>query len=217
MIKALTFDVFGTVFDWRGTIIREGEKITDKVNWEIIAIQWAREYALATKRPWRPLDEILRRIGEALIADYDLEDIVPLGFTTIWERLEPFPDSVSGLQTIRDEGYEVVALSNANQRLMESLSAHAGLEWSRIISTDRVKAFKPSPLVYQHALSELKLNADEVLMTAAHLFDLRAAKAEGMNTAFIYRSGEEPGNPKQAAYVDKTVRNLYQLGTILCL
>ncbi len=221
-LKALTFDVFGTVVDWRGTLVRAGERLGElynlRVDWCDVAERWAQKYAAAVQAggPWRPLDEILRRAGLELLDEFHIglskEDRE--WWINLWGRLDPWPDSVPGLARLRGR-YRLVALSNANIALGKALAAHAGLPWDQIVAPDPVQAYKPDPRVYSLALQQLGLEGHEVMMVAAHLHDLKGAKALGYRTAFVPRPGEERDDPNRAPYVDLPVKDFQELATIL--
>jgi 2-haloacid dehalogenase len=214
-IKALTFDVFGTLVDWRGTIVREGERLGAKhglqVDWPDFATRWMRKYVGVQRRgsTREPLGMILYRTGLELLDESGVKDV--LGpqerecFANLWGRLDPWPDVVPGLLSLKGR-YRLVALSNADVGLGWSLARHAGLPWDAVLSSDAVGAYKPDPRVYQMALKALDLEGHQVMMVAAHLFDLEGAKNLGFKTAFIRREGEESGSgsadPSRASYVD---------------
>ncbi len=207
-VKAITFDVFGTVVDWRGSIVREGERLGREygvaADWAAVARRWGEKYAQGLAGPWRPLDEILREAGEELIAELRIPGLSAEDrdqWLGAWSRLDPWPDAVPGLTALR-RCYRVAALSNANVALGTALARHAGLPWDVVLGPDAVRAYKPDPRVYRAALGELGLEAHEVMMSAAHLYDLGAARAEGFRTAFVRRPGEESGAPDRAEYVD---------------
>jgi 2-haloacid dehalogenase len=218
-IKALTFDVFGTLVDWRGTIVREGQRLGEqyglRVDWSDFATRWMRKYVGVQRRgsTREPLGMILYRAGLELLDESGVKDLFPPQerehFASLWGRLDPWPDVVPGLLSLKGR-YRLVALSNADVGLGWSLARHAGLPWDALLSSDAVGAYKPDPRVYQMALKELDLEGHQVMMVAAHLFDLEGAKNLGFKTAFIRREGEESGSgsgsgsadPSRASYVD---------------
>jgi 2-haloacid dehalogenase len=209
-IRALTFDVFGTTVDWRGTIIREGQRLGVakgiRVDWKAAADRWAQKYVEARNRkgPWLPLDEVLHRAGDEVLDEFRIEGLTKAereSWSGLWSRLDPWPDALPGLQRLRPR-YLLAALSNANMALSIALARHANLPWDQIFGTDTVRAYKPSPRVYCMALRRLGMEGDEVMMVAAHLFDLEGAKALGFRTAFVRRAGEDAGNPTTVPYVD---------------
>jgi len=218
-IRALTFDVFGTTVDWRGTITREGERLGAakgiQVDWKAVADRWAQKYVEARNRmgTWIPLDQVLHRAGEEVLEEFrigGLTNAEPKSWCDMWSRLEPWPDVLPGLERLRSR-YLVAALSNANTALSIALARHANLPWDQIFGTDTVRAYKPSPRVYCMALRQLGMEGNEVMMVAAHLFDLEGAKALGFNTAFVRRVGEDVGDPTTAPYVDLTAKDFQDL------
>lgn len=220
-VKALTFDVFGTVVDWFGTIVREGGRLGANgvlvSDWPAVARAWARKYGEALARPWRPLDEVLRQAGREVVDEFHIQGLTGPGldrWVGLWARLDPWPDAVPGLKRLRRR-YHLAALSNANVAFGQALADHAGLPWDRVIGPDVIQVYKPDPRVYANALHELGLPGPEVMMVAAHLFDLEHAKAQGFRTAFVRRPGEETGDPTRAPYVDLIADDLADLATRL--
>lgn len=198
-VKALVFDVFGTVVDWRGTIIAEGAalnaQLEQSVDWGRLADAWRAGYAPAMNRvrrgelPWQTIDQLHRHILDTLIEPFGLH-----GWSEgqldqlnrVWHRLRPWPDSVAGLARLRAH-YIVATLSNGNMGLLVRMAKHAGLPWDCILSAELVRHYKPDAEVYRMAAELLNLLPHEVLMVAAHQDDLRAAGAVGLCTAFVPR------------------------------
>jgi len=198
-IKALTFDVFGTVVDWRGTIVAEGERLNTEqglaVDWGRLADAWRARYRPAMDRvmrgelPWTTLDALHRASLEEALAELGVTDLSATQkdeLTHVWHRLRPWPDSVAGLLRLR-ERYVLATLSNGNVRLLVDMARHSGLPWDCILSAELVRAYKPDPRVYQMAVELLAAEPHEVLMVAAHPADLRAAQAQGLRTAYVPR------------------------------
>ncbi len=199
-VRALTFDVFGTVVDWRGSIIREGERLGRakglSVDWGRLADAWRAGYAPAMDRvrrgelPWAKLDALHRMILDGLLPTFGLEgrltpdDLARLNL--VWHRLAPWPDSVEGLARLRSR-YVVATLSNGNVSLLVNMARHAGLPWDCILSAELAKHYKPDPEVYLMATDLLGLAPEAVMMVAAHKPDLRAAQAVGFRTAYVPR------------------------------
>lgn len=222
-IKALTFDLFGTTVDWRGTITREGERLGAakgiQVDWQAVAERWAQKYAEARNRngTWLPLDQVLRGAGDELLEEFQIGGLTEAereSWSDLWSRLDPWLDTLPGLARLKS-GYLLAALSNANLALSTALARRANLPWDRIFGTDTVQAYKPNPEVYRMALRELGLEGNEVMMVAAHLFDLEGAKALGFKTAFVSRAGEEAGDPTTAPYVDLIANDFLDLAVQL--
>lgn len=198
-IKALTFDVFGTVVDWYTTIVEEGRAwgaakgIT--VDWAQFALDWRAGYAPAMARvrngelPWLNIDALHRLILDDLLVNYQIDGLREAEkehWNRVWHRLRPWPDAVAGLQRLKLR-YIIATLSNGNIALLTNMAKHSGLPWDVILSAELAHHYKPDPEAYQTAADLLGLSPGEVLMVAAHQGDLRAAQAVGMKTAFIPR------------------------------
>lgn len=205
-IKALVFDVFGTVVDWRGTIVREGEQLGKskglEVDWARFADAWRGGYGPAMDRvrrgelPWTPLDRLHRMILDQLLDKFQIRNLSEAEkqrLNRVWHRLSPWPDAIGGLTRLRGR-FILATLSNGNVALLVNMAKHAGLPWDCIFSAELVRQYKPAPQVYQMAANLLDLRGEEVLMVAAHKEDLRAAKQSGLRTAFVPRPLEHgPG------------------------
>ncbi len=198
-VKALTFDVFGTVVDWRSSIIREGEELGKRKNlkadWVKFADAWRAGYSPAMDRvrkgelPWMKIDDLHRLILDQLLKDFQvagLSEAEKDHFNRVWHRLDPWPDSVEGLRRLRKK-YVLATLSNGNVSLLVNMAKRAGLPWDCVLSAEVFKHYKPDPEVYSGAAEILGYKPAEVMMVAAHYGDLRAAKATGQKTAFVAR------------------------------
>ena len=165
--RALVFDVFGTVVDWRSTIIREGEALGKakhlKVDWARFADSWRAGYAPAMGRvrsgelPWTPLDRLHRMILDQLLEQFkigDLSEAEKDNFNRVWHRLGPWPDSIGGLTRLRRK-FVLATLSNGNVALLVNMAKHAGLPWDCVLSAELVKQYKPAQAVYKMAASLL--------------------------------------------------------------
>jgi 2-haloacid dehalogenase len=203
-VKALAFDVFGTVVDWRGTIVDEGGRLNRlEVDWGRVADAWRSRYRPSMDRvmrgelPWTPLDALHRAALDEALAE---QGATGLGqaekdeLNLVWHRLRPWPDSIPGLTRLRDR-YILATLSNGNVRLLVDMARHAGLPWDCILSAELARAYKPDPRVYRMAVELLALEPYELLMVAAHPEDLRAARAEGLRTVFVSRPLEYGPQP----------------------
>lgn len=214
-ISALCCDVFGTVVDWRGSVIAEGQALAARmaspdwlaVDWPAFADAWRAGYAPAMDQvrrrelPWTPLDGLHRRILVSLLAERGLVLPEPelTEFNRAWHRLQPWPDSVPGLQRLKAR-FTITPLSNGNLSLLVDMAKQAGLPWDAVLSAELFGHYKPDPEVYQGATRLLGLPPAEVLMVAAHPSDLRAAKACGLRTAYVPRPLERgPGAPLEPA------------------
>ncbi len=199
-IKALAFDVFGTVVDWRSSIIREGMDLgrrngIENVDWGRFADAWRKGYrpsmdrVRSGKSPWENIDTLHRRILDSLIKEFNLKGLSEAEtdhFNRAWHRLDPWPDAVEGLLHLRRK-YVVATLSNGNVALLVNMAKYADLTWDCILSAELFKHYKPDPEVYRGAARLLGVRTDELVMVAAHKNDLHAARAAGCKTAFIPR------------------------------
>ena len=203
-VRALTFDVFGTVVDWRSTIAREGEELGRakglSVDWAAFADAWRDGYGPAMNRvrrgelPWKTIDELHRIILNGLLVQFGidaLDESEKDRLNRVWHRLDPWPDAVQGLARLRKR-YIVASLSNGNVALLVNMAKHAGLPWDAVLSAELVERYKPDPQVYLKAATLLGLPPEEVMMVAAHKGDLRAAARAGLRTAFVPRPEERP-------------------------
>ncbi len=210
-VKGLLFDVFGTVVDWRGSIIREGEEWnrskSQDIDWAAFADAWRGSYRPSMERvrrgelPWTNLDALHRMSLEELLVEFGLEGLDEEEkdrLNRVWHRLEPWPDAVPGLARLK-QSYLISTLSNGNVALLANMAKNAGLPWDCILSAELVRAYKPDPRVYQQAAEWLGLPPQQVLMVAAHPDDLQAAAEVGLKTAFVLRPMEHgPGAPVAA-------------------
>lgn len=198
-IKALTFDVFGTVVDWRGSIIAAGQQFGATrgidLDWGKFADAWRGGYQPAMDRvrrgelPWTNLDALHRMILDQVLADFNLTELTDADrehLNRIWHRLQPWPDAVTGLQRLRRQ-FILATLSNGNVALLVNMAKHANLPWDCILSAELARHYKPDPAVYQTAADLLGLAPQQVMMVAAHQSDLRAAQAVGFKAAFVTR------------------------------
>jgi 2-haloacid dehalogenase len=207
-VKALTFDVFGTVVDWHGSIIREGQLLAANkgydVDWEKFAISWRAGYGPAMNKvrngemPWTKIDDLHRMILDDLVEEYNLTGMSEaelVHFNEAWHRLSPWPDTVSGLNKLKSK-YVITTLSNGNVSLLTHMAKNGGLPWDAILSAELSGHYKPDPEAYLKAADLLSLKPEQVMMVAAHPSDLRAAARTGLKTAYVIRPLERgPGRP----------------------
>lgn len=198
-VKALTFDVFGTVVDWRSSIIREGERLAAakglKLDWAKFADAWRAGYSPAMDRvrkgelPWTTIDALHRMTLDRLLNEFAIRGLTETEidhFNRAWHRLQPWPDAVAGLTRLRKK-YILATLSNGNVSLLVNMAKNAGLPWDAVLSSELAGHYKPDREVYQKAADLLGLKPDQVMMVAAHQGDLRAAASVGFKTAFVSR------------------------------
>jgi 2-haloacid dehalogenase len=198
-VKALVFDTFGTVVDWRTSVAQEVDALAKRKGWKVdgakVADAWRAGYGPSMNRvrsgelPWTPLDRLHRMTLDKLIVDFKmtgLSDAETESLNKAWHRLRPWPDAVRGLTRLKAK-YIIAPLSNGNIALMTELAKFSHLPWDCILGAELVRHYKPDREVYQSAADFLFLKPDEVMMVAAHLGDLRAAKQVGLKTGFVPR------------------------------
>ena len=205
--RACLFDVFGTTVDWRSSVSRQvaaflrdkGIRGVDPVEF---ADEWRKLYqpsmeaVRSGRREWTILDVLHRESLESLLARYGIPGLPEAetdDLNRAWHRLDPWPDVVEGLARLKAR-LIIAPCSNGNIALMVNLAKHAGLPWDCILGAETARAYKPLPEAYRAACRHLALAPAEVMMVAAHNGDLKAAKAQGLATAFIARPTEHgPG------------------------
>ena len=198
-VEAMTFDVFGTVVDWRTSIIREGQVLSLEkgfyLDWESFADAWRSGYGPAMNRvrtgelPWLKIDQLHRMILDDLLVEYDfpaMSEVEIDHLNRVWHRLIPWPDTVRGLGRLKAK-FVLATLSNGNVSLLTSMAKNAGLPWDVILSAELSGHYKTDPEVYIKAAELLSLPHERVMMVAAHKGDLRAAGALGFKTAYVPR------------------------------
>jgi len=202
-VKALVFDVFGTVVDWRSSLIADftewGRKRGIKADWTALVDGWRAVYAASMdevrKHPDRGyviLDSLHRQSLERLVAQLSVSGLneADLHYLTMgWHRLYPWPDSVSGLSRLKTR-YIIGTLSNGNVALLTEMAKFAGLPWDVILSAELFQHYKPDRETYLGAARLLCLAPEQVMMVAAHNHDLKAAQKLGLKTAFVARPTE---------------------------
>jgi len=225
--KALVFDVFGTVVDWRSSVAAEVQQLAKRkglsVDGEKFADAWRAGYGPSMNRvrtgelPWTKLDALHRMTLDRILGEFNVPNLTDAEKDTLnraWHRLRPWPDTVAGLTRLKKK-FIIAPLSNGNISLMTDLARHAGLPWDCILGAELARHYKPDREVYQSAADFLDLATGEVMMVAAHLGDLRAAKAVGLQTAFVARPLEygPAGKPDLApdASVDVAAKDFNDL------
>ena len=202
-LRALVFDVFGTVVDWHGSIARELAQRALPVDAGAFALAWRAGYAPAMdevrsgRLPWTHIDGLHRRILDRLLAEHGLalDEAARADLNRAWHRLAPWPDSVPGLWRMKSR-WPIGTLSNGNLSLLVDMARHAGLPWDAVLSAELFGHYKPDPEVYLGAARLLDVAPAELMLVAAHPSDLRAAAACGLRTAYVARPDEcGPGGP----------------------
>ena len=216
-VRALVFDVFGTVVDWRSGVAREAAPfLTRRAKGDAdpaaFADAWRKRYQPAMeevrsgRRPFTRLDVLHRENLEGVLPEFGIDPAsVPAAeldeLNLAWHRLDPWPDAVAGLTRLKSR-YIIAPLSNGNIILMLDLAKRAGLPWDAILGAEVAQAYKTSPEAYLRTADILALRPGEVCLVAAHNNDLAAARTCGLRTAFVFRpkeSGPErtPPGPDQ--------------------
>ena len=203
-VQALVFDTYGTVVDWRGGVLEVARGLRGvqglAIDWDAFLVDWDTRPILdlinTGQMPWMTMEAVhrhalglsLARFGMGGLTDGEIDQLV----TARW-RLRPWPDSVPGLTRLKAR-YVISPLSNASFVGMVKLAKFAGLPWDCVITAENARFYKPHPDVYRTAVSLLGLRPEQVLMVAAHNYDLRAAQEQGLLTAFVPRPTEHgPG------------------------
>jgi 2-haloacid dehalogenase len=230
-VKALVFDTFGTVVDWRTSVAQEVEALGKRKGFTVdgarFADAWRAGYGPSMNRvrtgdlPWTKLDGLHRMILDKILVDFRISGLSAAetdALNRAWHRLRPWPDSVAGLTRLKKR-FIIAPLSNGNISLMTELAKYSKLPWDCILGAELVRHYKPDHEVYQSAADILDLKLGEVMMVAAHLGDLRAAKDVGLHTAFVVRPLEygPAGKPdlKADAGVDISARDFNDLASQL--
>lgn len=207
-VKALVFDTFGTVVDWRTSVTREVEALAKRkgltVDGARFADAWRAGYGPSMNRvrkgelPWTKLDVLHRMTLDRILVDFGITGLSAIetdNLNRAWHRLQPWPDAVAGLTRLKQR-FTIAPLSNGNLSLMTAMAKHAGLPWDCILGAELARHYKPDRQVYQSAADFLDLQPAEVMMVAAHSGDLRAAREVGLKTAFVTRLLEYGPNGK---------------------
>lgn len=206
--KVLAFDVFGTVVDWRSSVIRESSGFLVEIGradvdaaefadaWRFRYIDVMRAYR-ESRRGFVTLDVLHREMLEQTLRAIDID---PAGldanllddWTRAWHRLDPWPDAVAGLGRLKTR-FPVVTLSNGNIALMMAMARRAGLPWDALLGAEVTRAYKPDPQAYLGTAAILGIAPQDICLVAAHHSDLAAARACGLLTAYIDRPQEYGG------------------------
>lgn len=225
-VRALVFDVFGTLVDWRGSIAREARELLAPrgvaIDWLAFADAWRAQYQPAMeevrsgKIPFSKLDVLHRRNLEVVLKEFgirDLDEATRVQLNLAWHRLDAWPDVPPGLRRLR-ERFRIAPCSNGNVSLMVDLARRNGLPWDAILGAEFARDYKPKAVVYQSAAAAFDCEPAQVLMVAAHSDDLAAAARAGLRTAHIARPDEKgPGRGESgpSVPVDVAARDLLEL------
>ena len=204
----LAFDIFGTVVDWHGSIAREVDGMDLGISGNEFALAWRAGYQPAMQRVrsgelgWTRIDELHRMILDGLLARFainHLDEAHKQHLNRVWHRLAPWPDSVEGVARLKTR-HIVCTLSNGNIGLLTDMAKRAGLPWDCILSAEVFRAYKPDPATYLGVAATFDAAPGEVMLVAAHHDDLAAARACGLQTAYIERPLEfGAGQPKDVS------------------
>jgi len=217
MIKALLFDVFGTVVDWRSSVIKECLKLEKKIHvhgdWEKLTDMWRQKYMPSMdevrhgKRNWVNLDTLHKESLISILQELNInglsrDDIEHLNLA--WHRLYPWPDAVEGLKLLKQK-FSISTLSNGGVNLLNNMAKYSNLPWDNIFSAETFMHYKPDSETYLGAVNKLSLNSEEVMLVAAHNQDLLAARQYGLKTAFVLRATEYGSNQNFDLEADKNI------------
>jgi 2-haloacid dehalogenase len=210
-VRALLFDVFGTVVDWRSGVAREATPFLRRRGAESVdplafadawraSYQPAMEQVRSGRRRFTRLDVLHRENLEAILPDFGIDPAtVPASelneLNLAWHRLDPWPDAVAGLTRLKTS-FIIATLSNGNIALMLDMAKRAGLPWDAILGAEVVQAYKPMPEAYLRTADVLAMRPEQICLVAAHNGDLAAARQCGLRTAFVPRPAEH--GPNQA-------------------
>jgi 2-haloacid dehalogenase len=208
-VRALLFDVFGTVVDWRSGVAREATPFLRRRGAESVdplafadawraSYQPAMEQVRSGRRRFTRLDVLHRENLEAILPDFGIDPATVSAselneLNLAWHRLDPWPDAVAGLTRLKTS-FIIATLSNGNIALMLDMAKHAGLPWDAILGAEVVQAYKPMPEAYLRTADILAMRPEQICLVAAHNGDLAAARKCGLRTAFIPRPVEHGPN-----------------------
>ena len=229
-VKALVYDVFGTCVDWRNGVARDAERILKplgyKIDWLALADAWralyqpSMEEVRSGRQPFVKLDILHRRMLDQIRPKFGLEKLdnkVADDLNLAWHRLDTWPDIVPGFVRLKRK-FMLAPCSNGNIALMVDIARRNNIPWDAILGSEIARDFKPKPAVYLMTAAALNLQANEVMMVAAHTDDLRQAASNGLRTGHVARPGERgPGTGESAPQVpvDFAAKNMEDLASQL--
>ena len=194
-VEVLAFDIFGTVVDWHGSIVREMAQLHPQVDGDAFARAWRAGYRPAMARVmsgdlgWTLSDDLHRIILDGILPQYGLGHLGEQDrrhLNRVWHRLAPWPDSVEAIVRLKRK-FIVCTLSNGNIGLLTNMAKRAGLPWDCVLSAEVFRAYKPDPATYLGVARVFDLQPRQVMLVAAHHDDLAAARTCGLRTAYIER------------------------------
>ena len=214
-IRAVLFDVFGTVVDWRSSISREvasfAKRCDSVVDGEVFADRWRALYQPAMERArsgcieFVPLDQLHRENLDQTLIEFSLTNVSEAEIENLnlaWHRLDPWPDVVPGLQKLKS-GYQIGTLSNGNIDLIKNMARHAGLPWDAILGAEVARAYKPQPQAYLGSAAAIGFEPSQCMLVAAHNNDLKAALEVGFKTAFVARPFEHGSDQETDLFAEE--------------
>jgi 2-haloacid dehalogenase len=228
-VKALFFDVFGTLVDWRRGVAREAESILKPLgfhlDWRAFADAWRDQYQPGMEQvrsgaiPYAKLDVLHLQMLQRILPSFGLDQIAPSvqdQLTLAWHKLDAWKDVPAGLGRLRRH-YLLAPVSNGNIALMSDLARRNQFPWDAILGADLARNYKPRPEVYRASVEAFNLEPGQCMMCAAHSGDLEAASENGLRTAFIARPDERPGMSEKAPAipVDVSTQSVDELATRL--
>ncbi len=212
--RALLFDVFGTVVDWRSSVAREVQAVlaghSVPVDSEAFADRWRALYQPAMSRvrsgeiDFVPLDKLHRENLDQVLAEFSIDHLSEaekVHLNLAWHRLDVWPDTVAGLERLKSR-YIIGTLSNGNIALIVNMAKYGGLPWDVVLGAEVARAYKPQPQAYLGSAQALGLTPGECMLVAAHNDDLKAAAQCGFRTAFVERPFEHGPDQKSDRTAD---------------
>lgn len=197
-VEVLAFDIFGTVVDWHGSIVREMERLHPQVDGAAFALAWRAGYRPAMARVmsgelgWTLIDDLHRMVLDEILPRFGLrhlDEAARRDLNRVWHRLDPWPDAVAALQRLKQR-YIICTLSNGNLGLLARMAKRAGLPWDCVLSAEVFRAYKPDPATYLGVARVFDVPPQRVMLVAAHHDDLEGARACGLRTAYVERAHE---------------------------
>ena len=226
-VQVLAFDIFGTVVDWHGSIVREMRQLHPQVDGDAFARAWRAGYKPAMARVmsgelgWTKIDDLHRLILDGILPQFGLDHLDGARrahLNKVWHRLDPWPDSVEGLTRLRKR-FTLCTLSNGNIGLLTDMAKRAGLPWDCVLSAEVFRAYKPDPATYLGVAQVFDLPPQQVMLVAAHHDDLAGARRCGLATAYVERPLEfgaaQPKDVSPRADNDLHASSLVQLAAQL--
>ena len=226
-IEVLAFDIFGTVVDWHGSIVREMAQLYPSVDGNAFARAWRAGYKPAMARVmsgelgWTLIDDLHRLILDGILSRFGLGHLAEeerRHLNCMWHRLSPWPDSVEGLTRLKRK-FTICTLSNGNIGLLTNMAKRAGLPWDCVLSAEVFRAYKPDPATYLGVARVFNLPSRRVMLVAAHHEDLAGARSCGLRTAYVERRLEfgaaHPKDVSPAPGNDLHAANLIELASAL--